>query len=63
MCVNSNRLKLLSLGLKRKVQCYNDYFINGDVIKTYNSEIYIKSSTFNEFEVEYYGNIEDVIEL
>jgi hypothetical protein len=26
-------------------------------------KICIKSSTFNEFEVEYYGNLEDAIEL
>jgi hypothetical protein len=55
-------LSLLSLGPKRKVKCYNGYFINGYMFhieeytqrrKTYNSEVYFKESTFNEFEVNY----------
>ena len=65
-------LSLLSLGPERKVKCYNRYFINGHVFhtkeygqnrKTYNNEVCIKGLTFNEFEVDYYGKLEEVIEL
>ena len=31
--------------------------------KTYNNEVCIKGLTFNEFEVDYYGKLEEVIEL
>ena len=31
--------------------------------KTYNNEVCIKGLTFNEFEVNYYGKLEEVIEL
>ena len=63
MCVNSNRLKLLSLGLKRKIQCYNGYFTNENDFQskdykegknTYSNEICIKGSIVNEFKVDYY---------
>jgi len=46
--------------------CYNMYFINGYVFDTkdygeginnYNNGIYVKGSTSNEFEVNYYGII------
>jgi len=65
-------LSLLSLGPKRKVKCYNGYFVNGYVFyteeygyggKTYNNGVCIKGSTFNEFEVDYCGRLEEVIEL
>jgi hypothetical protein len=65
-------LSLLSLGLERKVKCYNRYFINGYVFytkeygygrKTYNSGICVKGSTCSEFEVDYYGKLEEVVEL
>jgi len=65
-------LSLLSLRLERKVKCYNRYFVNGYVFhtkeyghwrKTYNNGVYIKGSTSNEFEVDYYGRLEEVIEL
>jgi hypothetical protein len=65
-------LSLLSLGLERKVKCYNGYFVNGYVFhtkeyghgrKTYNSSVCIKGSTSSEFEVDYYGRLEEVIEL
>jgi len=45
---NTDRLRFLSLGLEKKVQCYNEFFINeyvfhtekyGDEKKTYNSEV------------------------
>jgi len=57
-------LSLLCLGPKRKVKCYNGYFVNGYVFhteeyghgrKTYNNGVCIKGSTFSEFEVDYYG--------
>jgi len=54
------------------MKCYNRYFINGHVFhtekyrnrkKTYNNEVCVKGSTSNEFEVYYYGKLEEVIEL
>jgi hypothetical protein len=65
-------LSLLSLRLKRKVKCYNGYFVNGYVFhteeyghekKTYNNGVCIKGSTSSEFKVDYYGRLEEVIEL
>ena len=64
-------LSLLSLSPERKVQCYNEYFVNGYVFhteeyghgrKTYNNDICIKGSTSSEFEVDYYSILEEVIE-
>ena len=60
------------MGLERKVRCYNKYFVNEYVFhteeyerdwKTYNSGVFIKWSTSNEFEVHYYEKLEEVIEL
>ena len=54
-------LNLLSMGHKKKVKYYNEYFINGHVFyteaygygrKTYNSGVYVNEWTFNEFEVD-----------
>jgi hypothetical protein len=68
----SATLSFLSLGPKKKVKCYNGYFINGYVFhtkaygqgrKTYKSGICVKESTFNEFEVGYYEKLEEVIKL
>jgi len=65
-------LSLLSLGPERKVKCYNRYFINGYIFhieeyghgrKTYNNGVCIKGSTSSEFEVDYYGRLEEVMEL
>jgi hypothetical protein len=65
-------LFLLSLGPKTKVKCYNEYFINGHMFhieeyeqgrKTYNNEVCVKRSTFNEFKVDYYEKLKEVIEL
>ena len=65
-------LSLLSLGCERKVKCYNEYFINGQVFhieeygkgrKTYNSEVCVKGSTSNEFEADFYRKLKQVIEL
>ena len=65
-------LSLLSLGLERKVKCYNGYFVNGYVFhteeygygrKTYNNGICIKGSTSSEFEVDYYEKLKEVVEL
>jgi hypothetical protein len=67
----SATLSLLSLGPKRKVKCFNEYFVNEYVFhteeyrqgrKTYNSGVYIKRSTSSEFEVDYYKKIKEVIE-
>jgi len=65
-------LSSLSLGPERKVKCYNAYFVNGYVFhieeyghgrKTYNNGVYVKGSTCSEFEVDYYGKLEEVVEL
>ena len=65
-------LNLLSMDPKRKVKCYNMYFINRHVFhteeygqgrKTYNNKVCIKGSTSNEFKVDYYNKLKDVIEL
>jgi hypothetical protein len=65
-------LSSLSLGPKRKVKCYNGYFVNGYVFhteeyrhrrKTYNSGVCVKGSTSSELEVDYYGRLEEVVKL
>jgi hypothetical protein len=65
-------LSSLSLGPERKVKCYNGYFVNGYVFhtkeyghgrKTYNNGVCVKGSTCSEFEVDYYGKLEEVGEL
>ena len=65
-------LSLLSLSPKRKVKCFNEYFINGYVFytreyrhgrKTYNNGVCIKGSTCSEFAVDYYGRLQEVVEL
>jgi len=65
-------LSLLSLGSERKFKCYNKYFVNWYVFhteeyghgrKTYNIGVCIKGSTSSEFEVDYYGRLEEVIKL
>jgi hypothetical protein len=62
----SGTLSLLSLGLERKVKCYNMYFINRYMFhteeyeqgrKTYNNEVYVKRSISNDFEVDYYEKL------
>jgi hypothetical protein len=65
-------LSSLSLGPERKCKCYNGYFVNGYVFhteeygqgrKTYNSGVCVKGSTSSELEVDYYGRLEEVVEL
>jgi hypothetical protein len=60
------------LDIERKDQCYNEYFINGYIFNTKeygkgrntnNSDVYVKGSIFNEFEVDYYDKVEEVTEL
>ena len=73
MGVNASfNLNLLCLDLEGKVECYSMYFINwyvfhtedyGQSIKIWNNEVYVKKSTSNEFEVDYYEKLEGVIEL
>jgi len=31
--------------------------------KTYNNNVYVKGSTYSEFEVDYYGKLEEVVQL
>ena len=68
----SGTLNLLCLDPKKKVKCYNKYFFNGHVFyieeyglgrKIYNNGVYVKGSTSNSIEVDYYENLEDKIEL
>jgi hypothetical protein len=58
-------LSLLSLCPERKVKCYNRYFFNGYVFHTeeYGYGVCIKGSSSSEFEVDYYGKLEEVVEL
>jgi hypothetical protein len=65
-------LSSLSLGPERKVQCYNEYFVNGYVFhaeeyghgrKTHNNGVCVKGSTSSELEVDYYSKLEEVVEL
>jgi hypothetical protein len=65
-------LSSLSLGPERKVKCYNGYFIIGFVFhteeyrhgrKTYNNGGCVKGLTSSELEVDYYGRLEEVVEL
>jgi hypothetical protein len=67
----SGCLNLLCLGLKRKVKWNKWYLFNGYVFhieeygqgrKTYNSRVCVKGSTSNEFDVNYYKKLEEVIE-
>jgi hypothetical protein len=51
-------LSLLSLCPERKVKCYNRYFVNGYVFHTEHGH-----SISSEFEVDYYGKFEEVVEL
>ena len=68
----STTLSLLRLSSERKVKCYNGYFINGYLFHTeeyrygrkiYNSGVCVKGLTSNEFEVDYYEKLKEVIEL
>jgi hypothetical protein len=68
----SASLYLLNLSPERKVKCYNEYFVNrymfhtkkyGYGRKTYNGGVCVKGSTCSEFEIDYYGKLEEVIEL
>jgi hypothetical protein len=63
---------LLYLGPKRKVKFYKGNFINGYVFhteeygqgrKTYNNRVCVKESTSNEFKVDYYRKLKEVVEL
>ena len=65
-------LSSLSLGSERKCKCYNGYFIHGYVFhteeygqgrKAYNNGVCVKGSTSSELEVDYYGRLEEVVEL
>jgi len=68
----SGSLNYICLDPKRKVKCYNIYFINeyvfqteecGQGRKTNNSGVCVKGSTSNKVEVDFYGKLEEVIEL
>ena len=57
--------KLLSLGSKGKIQCYNGYVFHTKKYKDrniYNSGVCMKGSTSKEFEFHYYDRLEEVIE-
>jgi hypothetical protein len=69
---DSMSLSSVSLGHERKVKCYNEYFVNGYVFhteeygherKTYNNRVCVKGLTCSELEVNYYGRLEEVVEL
>jgi len=59
-----------SLGLERKVKCYNGYFVKGYVFHTeeyehwrkkYNNGVCVKGSTSSELEVDYCGRLKEVV--
>ena len=58
-------LSSLSLGPERKCKCYNGYFVNGYVFHTeeYGQRRKCKGSTSSELEVDYYGRLEELVEL
>jgi hypothetical protein len=63
-------LFILSLGPERKVKCYNGYFADGYVfhteeyeLSTHNNRVCVKGSTSNEFRIDYYGKLKEIIEL
>jgi hypothetical protein len=65
-------LSSLSMCPKRKVKCYNGYFVNEYVFhtkeygygrKTYNYDVCVKGSTCSEFKVDYYDKLEELVEL
>ena len=69
---DAKSLSSLSLGLEKKVKCYNGYFVNGYVFhtkeyghgrKTYNNGFCVKGSTSSELELDYYSRLDEVVEL
>jgi hypothetical protein len=69
---NVSRLKLLFLSHEKKVQCYYRFFSSMNMsfllksivrVKRHNSGVRVMGSTFNEFEVDYYGKLLEVIDL
>lgn len=69
---NNKSFKLLYLGSKWKIQSLNGYFINGYIFhiedygegkSTYNNGACVEGCPFNEFKVDYYGKLEEIIEL
>jgi hypothetical protein len=66
-CNASGSLNLLCLGLERIVKCYNGYIFHTKKyvqdINTYNNRVCVKGSILNEFEVDYFRKLEEVIEL
>ena len=54
MGANANKLKSLSLGAERKVQCYIRYFINVYVFYTKQYGETRKTYSHEEFKVDYY---------
>jgi hypothetical protein len=60
------------MGPSNSVKCYNGYYVNGFKFhtqcygrykKTMNSGVCVKGSSYNENEIDYYGMLEEVIQL
>ncbi|XP_021595774.2 uncharacterized protein LOC110602540 [Manihot esculenta] len=67
-----NCIYQIAQGPSRKVQSYKGYFVNGFKFhrhdygrerKTLNSGVWVKGSCYNEYESDYYGLLNDVLEL
>ncbi|XP_021618084.2 uncharacterized protein LOC110619138 [Manihot esculenta] len=67
-----NYIYQIAQGPSRKVQSYKGYFVNGFKFhrhdygrerKTLNSGVWVKGSCYNEYESDYYGLLNEVLEL
>ncbi|XP_043807669.1 uncharacterized protein LOC110606087 [Manihot esculenta] len=67
-----NCIYQIAQGPSRKVQSYKGYFVNGFKFhrhdygrerKTLNSGVWVKGSCYNEYESDYYGLLNEVLEL
>ncbi|CAA0828761.1 Unknown protein [Striga hermonthica] len=67
-----NRVRDMALGPSRRVRTYNGYFVNGYKFHTHsngvnkatqNSGVCVLGSCYNEFEVDYYGILTEILEL
>ncbi|MQL84608.1 hypothetical protein Taro_017130 [Colocasia esculenta] len=69
--ITDSRVQEISYGPSKIVRVYPGYIVNryrfhtrdGQNKSTINNNVYVKGSAYNENEVEYYGILEEVIEL
>ncbi|CAA0813190.1 Unknown protein [Striga hermonthica] len=67
-----NRVRDMAMGPSRNVRSYNGYYVNGYKFHTHchgltkatqNSGVCVLGSCYNEFEVDYYGVLTEILEL